>query len=377
MPQPVISTFLSDPMFSVYQLTAAINRVPYEPGLIGSMNLFTTSRLTTTIALFEERNNTLALVPERPRGSPADVNVLGRRSMVPLQVPHFPLDASMLADEIMGVRAFGTDNQLEAWGDLVSQHQTSMGTKLDVTLEWLRLGAVKGIIITRLNRDTGAVEQSIDLFQKFGVQPQAPLDWPILPPAAGCTEAHAWSGPISGLCLELRRAMAAELGGLPMGGIQAICGSAFFDAIASAPELRQTFLNTAAAASLRDSTYGLSLSYRGVTFTEYLGQVGAQVFVEPDECYFFPGGVPGLFLEAYSPADYIETVNTPALPRYSKMEAMDFDLGVMIQSQMNVLPVCTIPRCLFHATASQAALAAGTVNREAPPPNGNRARVPA
>jgi hypothetical protein len=45
----------------------------------------------------------------------------------------------------------------------------------------------------------------------------------------------------------------------------------------------------------------------------------------------------------------METVNTVALPRYSKMEAMDFDKGVQLEAQMNVLPLCSAPRALFTA----------------------------
>jgi hypothetical protein len=301
--------------------------------------------------------------------------------MLPFQVPHFPIDSSLLADELMGIRAFGSDSQLEAWNDVVQQHLDSMGTKLDVTLEWLRLGAVKGIIITRIDRDTLAVGKSINLFDQFGVTAQATQNWPILPPAGGWTSESPWHGPISDLCLSLRRSMANELGGLPMSNIQAICGSAFFSALCGAPELRQTFLNTAAADSLRTSQWGTSINYRGVTFREYYGQVGNQVFVAANDAYFFPDGVPDLFIEAYAPADYIETVNTPAMPRYTKMEPMDFDRGVMIQSQMNVLPLCTIPRVLFHATATTGT---ALMREEIAPPANNvggthagRQRVPA
>jgi hypothetical protein len=352
MPNPVLSTFLTNPMFTVYELTASINRVPYVPGLIGSMNLFTAAPLSTTIALIEQKNNTLALVPELPRGAPPTADVTGRRTMVPFQVPHFPIDSTILADEIMGVRAFGSDNQLEAWEDCVQGHIGSMGTKLDVTLEWLRLGAVKGIVITRLDRDSLAVQKSINLFDAFGVQPQATQNWPIIMPAGGWTADSPWHGPVSDLCLSMARLMANELGGMPMGNIRAICGSTFFSALCSAPELRQIVLNTAAADSLRNQQWGSSISYRGVTFTEYRGQIGNLNFVAPADAYFFPEGVPGLWIEAYAPADYIESVNTRALPRYTKMEPMDFDKGVMLQSQMNVLPLCTIPRTLIHATAT-------------------------
>lgn len=64
-------------------------------------------------------------------------------------------------------------------------------------------------------------------------------------------------------------------------------------------------------------------------------------------------GVPDVFIEAYAPADYTETVNTVALPRYNKMEPMQFDKGTLIESQMNTLPLCTSPRALFTAKVTQ------------------------
>jgi hypothetical protein len=359
----MLSAFQTQAMFNVYSLTGAINRMPYKPGLIGRLNLYTPSPLSQTVALFEQRNNTLALVPALPRGAPATVDLPERRSLVPVVVPHFPLDSSILADELLGVRAFGTDNQLEAWSDKVDQRLSGMNDKLDVTLEWLRLGGCKGVVITRVDRDTGAPLQTVDLFALFGVTKQATLTWPILPPATGFVQSQSWAGVIASLCTSLRRMMAAELGGLPMfGNIMAICGSQFFDAVTGSPEVRATYLNTVAAASLRENNYGAQVTYQGVTFVEYIGGVGALQFVAPNKAYFFPTGVPGLFVEAYAPADYIETVNTLALPRYAKQEVMDFDRGVQLESQMNVIPVCTIPRVLFEATATATTLtfAAGT-----------------
>jgi hypothetical protein len=59
-----------------------------------------------------------------------------------------------------------------------------------------------------------------------------------------------------------------------------------------------------------------------------------------------------LFVEAYAPADYNETVNTLALARYTKTEALEFNKGWAMESQMNVLPLCTMPRALFSVRAT-------------------------
>jgi hypothetical protein len=62
--------------------------------------------------------------------------------------------------------------------------------------------------------------------------------------------------------------------------------------------------------------------------------------------------VPDVFVEAYAPADYVDAVNTLALPRHLKREDMPFDKGTQLEAQMNVLPLCTVPRALFTAKAT-------------------------
>jgi hypothetical protein len=65
----------------------------------------------------------------------------------------------------------------------------------------------------------------------------------------------------------------------------------------------------------------------------------------------------------------METVNTVALPRYAKMEAMDFDKGVQLETQMNVLPLCSAPRALFTARVTPYVEPEGTaVATRAPAP---------
>ena len=120
------------------------------------------------------KNNRLALVPSTPRGSPPIANVEDRRHLVPFLVPHFPMRDTIMADSILGVRAFGTEDQLETISSVLNERLASMNRHHDVTLEWLRLGACRGIVVTRVNPVTGAPESQIDLFDAFGVTPPRP-----------------------------------------------------------------------------------------------------------------------------------------------------------------------------------------------------------
>lgn len=49
--------------------------------------------------------------------------------MIPFVVPHFPLRDTVMADSILGVRAFGTENQPEGINDVINARMASMNTK--------------------------------------------------------------------------------------------------------------------------------------------------------------------------------------------------------------------------------------------------------
>jgi Phage major capsid protein E len=365
----MLDIFSTNPAFSVTSLTLALNRQPFMPGRIGQLGLYTPKRLATISTTIEVESGRLAFVPSAPRGAPPALNVEDRRQLIPFLIPHFPLSDAVLADSVQGVRSFGTEDQLEAVQSVINERLVSMGRKHDVTLEYLRLGGVKGRIITRTNRDTGAPEVAIDLRNAFGLpakllsyQPPPPapvglvpydIEWPIAVPVTGwdmdAITVASLNGSMTQLVLNLQRLVSDNLGSQTFTGIYGVAGRNFFDAWAMHPEVRSTFLNQPSADRLRDPFWQTAVPFRGVTIEEYRGQIGNVKFVEDDMCYFFPVGVPDLFVEAYAPADYIETVNTLALPRYAKQEVMPFDRGINLETQQNVLPICTTPDCLIAA----------------------------
>jgi Phage major capsid protein E len=361
----MLDIFSTNPAFSVTSMTLALNRQPFVPGRIGAMGLYTPKRLTTTSTTIEIKAGRLAFVPSTPRGAPPALNVEDRRELVPFLIPHFPLSDTLLADSIQNIRAFGTEDQLEAINSVLDERLASMGRKHDVTLEYLRLGGVKGRIITRVNRDTGAPEAAIDLRTAFGLGPKLSpggptavpydLSWPIQPPAGGWDYTSgqdvAFAGDFTQLTLDIARLISDRLGAGSFTGIHGVVGRNFFDAVAKHPEVRTTYLNQPSADRLRDPLWRNTLQFREVTMEEYRGQVGDVRFVEDNYGYFFPTGVPDLFVEAYAPADYMETVNTVALPRYAKQEVLPFNKGVMIETQQNVLPICTQPDVLITVRA--------------------------
>jgi hypothetical protein len=364
----MLDIFSSNAAFTVTSMTMALNRFPFIPGRVGQLGLYTPRRLATVSTVIEVKSGRLAFVPSMPRGAPPTQNVEDLRQLIPFLIPHFPLSDTLMADEIQGVRAFGTEDQLEAITTKMDEKLAGMGLKHDVTLEYLRLGGIKGLVITRTNAVTGAPEIAIDMRQAFGLPPKefvgppAPggppgnipydVEWPILMPV-DLTDVQgqslAMQGNLSQLCMDLIRLIADRLGVQGVARIHGLAGANFYDAWIKHPEIRTTFLNQQAANQLRDPQWQTAVTFREVTIEEYRGRVGPVPFVDPNYCYFFPVGVPDLFVEAYAPADYIETVNTIALPRYAKQEVIPFGKGIMVETQQNVLPICSLPDTLITA----------------------------
>ena len=105
---------------------------------------------------------------------------------------------------------------LEGVQAVVNQRMSEMATKMDATLEHLRIGAIKGQI---LDADGSAV--IYDLFTEFGVTAYTEIDFDL-------DNASPAPGAVKKKCHDVRRKIEDELGAAPYDHIHAICGADFF-----------------------------------------------------------------------------------------------------------------------------------------------------
>jgi len=108
----VLDIFNND-LFGVVSLTDAINKPVFQPGRIGSMGLFSVRSVNTLMVIVEEKAGQLVLVSPSPRGSPGQTLDKNKATGRPFVIPHFQIDDAIYADEVQGVRAWGTENELE------------------------------------------------------------------------------------------------------------------------------------------------------------------------------------------------------------------------------------------------------------------------
>lgn len=336
-----INVFNSD-AFSLTTLTDSINKIPFIPGFLGTLGVFAEQGITTTSVFLEEKDGILYLVENKPRGSSPQQNKAEKRKARSLTLAHLPTADQIRADEIQGVREFGSSDQTKAILNVVNGRLSTMSNSLDATLEHLRIGAIKGQIL-----DSDGTTVIYNLFTEFGVTQETEIDFDL-------DNANSASGIVRKKCAGVIRTIAGNLGAVPFIGVHALCGDAFFDDLIAHMEVRETYLGQQEASELRGGyaqsgqTFG-SFNYGGITWTNYRGKVGTVDYINADKAHFFPVGAPGLFKTYFGPADYLETVNTIGLPKYAKASPdMRFQKFVDLEAQSNPLPICTRPKVLMQ-----------------------------
>mgnify|MGYP000849096728 CR=1 FL=1 len=327
--------------FSVTSLTDFINSLKYRPGRIGEMGLFNPSSITTTSIAIERVGDILQLVKPTPRGGPGETRDMPKRTMLNLSVPHFQRDWAVMADQVQGVRAKGSESELETVQQVVGETISAQTSDMDLTEEHARLGAVTGIV-------TYADGSTLNLFSAFGVTEETEVDFDL-------DNASPADGALRKACVSVIRKMKAKLGAVPFASIHAFVGDTFFDQLLQHKEVRDTYKGWSDAQILRESYTGPNRSanpmfeFGGIVWENYGEIDGEGVGIAATKARFFPMGVPGLFRTYHAPADYIETVNTLGERLYAKQWPMPNDKGINGELQMNALQICTRPGALMGA----------------------------
>ena len=316
----------NDDAFSVVSLTKAIEDTPFVPGRVGQLGIFSEEGVSTTSISIEKVGSTVSLVPAASRGSSGRPMGNDKRQMIPFTATHLPQRASILADEVQNLRAFGSETEVETAQRLMNRKLAKMRRDLDTTIEYQRIGAIKGSIL-----DSDGSTELLNLHTAFGT---SVTSHNLVLGTAGTL--------VRNKVIEARRKMEAALGGLTYSGARVLCSASFFDALVGHAKVEAAFDRYMNGEFLREDQRG-GFYFAGVFWEEYRGQVGSTKFIADGEAWMVPEGVPDLFVTNYAPADYMETVNTLGQAYYAKQEPKDFNKGIDVETQSNPIHICTRP----------------------------------
>lgn len=334
----ILNPFATD-AFNLVSLTRAINILPNNYGRVREMGLMPESGVRSRTVLVEEQNGVLNLLPTLPPGSPGTQNRMGKRTIRSFTIPHIPHDDVILPGEYEGIRAFGTESETEALASLMNRHLQAMRNKHAITLEHLRMGALKGII---LDADGSTL---YNLYTEFGISPKT-VDFVL----------DSSATDVAAKCREVLRYVEDNLKGEVMTEIRCLISAEFFDALIAHKSVKEVYLNHAAAVQMLGGDPRKEFRFGGMIFEEYRGVATdaagtSRRFIASGEGHAFPMGTNQTFETLFAPADFIETVNTLGIPLYAKQEERKFGRGIDIHTQSNPLPICYRPGVLVKVTA--------------------------
>lgn len=314
--------------FGAVELTDSILKAPYKPSRIGSLGLFRERGMRTKTAVVEEKDGQLSLIQTSPRGGPASTLGRSRRTARSFEATHLERESTIFADEVQGVRAFGSEDATESVQAVVNERLADLRAMHEVTLEHHRIGAIKGLI---LDADGSEI---FNLFTEFGVAQQTfELDL---------------ASNVRNQAVQIQRMIEDELGASPVSGYRAFCGDHIFDEIIAASSVLASLSAQESQAMRVDLRKGFD--YGGITWENYRGNTGGTDFVADGEAYIVPEGT-NIFTTYFAPADFMEAVNTIGLPLYAKLvEDKDLNRWVKIHSQSNPLALCLRPRAVVKVT---------------------------
>lgn len=314
--------------FGLVSLTHALEKLPYIPKMLGEMGLFSEKGITTTTVVMEEKHGKLSLIQTQARGTMPQVQLTETRKTRAFPVSWLPENDTIMADEVQGVRKFGSEDAVQGVAEVVNNKLARLKQNMEATLEWHRLGAVLG-----KTYDADGTSLLFDWYDEFDIT-QFELDFDFTNATLNVLD----------LADAAQQLVEDTLGADTYDEITAICGNQFFRSLISHPSVKDAFKAWQVGSGFGKEVFTTGdtrkkrrgFEFGGITWRPYRGHVGSTPFFPTDECRFLPSGVPELFQTVYAPAPFIETVNTTGKKMYAKQDRMKFDVGVELH-------VCSCP----------------------------------
>jgi hypothetical protein len=322
-------------MFTLTSLTAAIRKLPAAYSVVGGQGLFTERGVRTTSVLIESDAGRLRLVPDTNRSIEPVAAKASKRVRRTFTCAHLPETGVVMPDEVQGVSAFGSETAPQQQATVINDKLQAMRNSIDATVEYHRIGAIKGVIY-----DADGSTVLHDLYSEFGISARTAN-------VAFTVE----TTDVRKALLDCKRHAETKLEGVMVRGFKALCGPAFFDALTNHPKVQKAYESYQAAMDRIGGDMRKGFTFGDIEFIEVNVQVGSVRFIPTDKAYVYPVGA-GVFHTFFAPANYNETVNTIGQNLYAKSEPRKMGKGWDLEAQSNPLAMNLFPESISTLTAA-------------------------
>jgi len=340
--------------YTAIQLTGLVNKIPNLYGLLNELNVFPTAGSMSTLVAIPRENGLLGVLPMRERGGPASVAKRLPGDTLYFEIPHFPhMDFIDPADlqNIVQIEGSGVVAPATLQTE-TAKRLLAIRNKHAITREYIRMGALKGLIVD------GEGTTIYDLFTSFNLTKKIiyfDLDDPAADIQAACNELFQW--------------IAQHLLGEVMSHVEVIVDSTFFSKLVQHPKVEKFWVNWQAASQLAQQQrvavggqMGRVFTFQNITFREYVGVAPVIVngtptsvpFVAEGKGHARPVGTMDTFKTYDAPPHDIRFVNQPGQEIFISPKILDHGAGVELKTQSNPLAICRRPEVLVEVDAGEA-----------------------
>jgi hypothetical protein len=258
---------------------------------------------------------------------------------------HIPHDDYVLADDVQNIFARAADDAaFDAVVDMVNRKLATMRRKHAITLEHLRMGALRGLI---LDSDGSTL---LNLYSEFGVT-QKTIDF-VLGTAA--TDVKAKAREVVGY-------MEDNLMGETMTGVHVFASPEWYEKFIGHDSVEEVYRYYDGNNNPLRQDVRRGFPFHGLTVEEYRGSAsylqedgtyGSRKFVPAGEAIAFPIGTADVFSSYFAPGDFIDTVNQLGEEIYARQEPVNMNRAIKLHTQSNPLPLNKRPQLVVKLTSS-------------------------
>lgn len=318
--------------FTIRNLTQAINKTKVPKRRLEELGLFKEKGITQLHAEVEYKKGRLILVTDKERGEEGDAVDRADRDVVVVKAVHLPVTATLTADDLQGVREFGVepgnDTGNEQFDKVIDELSETMRGSIDVTIEALRFGALKGKVIGK----SGKVRA--DFFKLFDIS-EADAISEIDP--TGTTKS------LRNQLAEARRISKSHQDGVPATRWRNLVSPELMDMLLENDDFRKAYDRYQDSQAFRENVRG-GIFWDDMYWEEHSELMpDGEPFIPAGEGLMIPENNAGLFMAYFCPANYNETVGTVGYPYYMVSEPKKFNKGLDMEAQSNVILICSSP----------------------------------
>ncbi len=328
--------------FTLQSMTAAVEKIPFIPGFLGSLGIFGQGDgVATDTVTIERKDHTLTPIMTSQRGTEPPMGSTDKAKLRAFNIPRVAKADQVFAREVANVRAFGSEGDLLTAVKLIAQKQAKLRQEHELTMEMHRLSAAQGIL---LDADNSTV--LYNWFDEFGISQPAEIDFDL--DAASPAEGVLRNLISDSVVRPIARALGASFN--PGVRIIGLAGDTFYDQLVNHNDVRVTFKNWEAATGLRESTAFERFPFANVDWINYRGtDDNSTCAVGVGKVKFIVTGVPGLYRRVNGPGESMDTIGTIGKPIYSEM-VRDDKRNQWVQPEIYSYPLhlCTRPEALLR-----------------------------